>query len=56
MYDGFTLCLCCLCAGVVSTEQWWISDCMTCRFVTMAKVGSGLRSLTCCSSISVFCC
>jgi hypothetical protein len=52
---GLTLCRCCLCAGVVGTELWWISDCVTCRLVTSAKVYLGLRSLTVCLSISVFC-
>ena len=55
VYDGLTLCWCCLC-GVVSTELWWILDYMTCCLVTLAKVYSGLRSLTFCSSISVFFC
>jgi len=36
VYDGLTLC-----DGVVSTEPWWMSD-----YVTLAKVYSGLRSLT----------
>ena len=39
---------------MVSTELRWISDYKTCRLVTMAKVYSGLRSLTFCSSIRVF--
>ena len=53
VYDGLTLCWCGLCAGVVSTELWWISDSMTCRLVTMANVFSGLKS-TFCSSICVW--
>jgi hypothetical protein len=34
-YDGLTLC-----DGVVSTELWWMSDYVTCRLVTLAKVYS----------------
>ena len=56
VYDRLTMCRYCLCAGVVSTELWWLSDCMTCRLLTLAKVYGELRSLTFCSSISVFCC
>ena len=51
--DGLTVCRCGLCAGVVSTELWWVSNCITCPLVTMAKVHSGLRSLNFCSSICV---
>jgi len=28
--------------GWLSTELWWISNYMTCRLVTLAKVYSGL--------------
>jgi hypothetical protein len=53
VYDGLILCWCCCVPG------WWvlwcISDCMTCRLVTLAKVYCGLRSLTFSSSISGFC-
>jgi hypothetical protein len=41
-------------ACVLSTELWCISDYMTCRLGTLAKVYSGLMSLTFCSQISVF--
>jgi hypothetical protein len=56
VYDGLTLCWCCLYAGVVITELRWISEYVTWRLVTLAKLYSGLRSLTFWSSISVFCC
>jgi len=46
----------CVDAGVVITELRWMSDYVTCRLVTLAKVYSGLMSFSFWSSISVFCC
>jgi len=48
--------------GVSCMRVWWelnwgwTSNYVVCRLVTLAKVYSGLRSLTFCSSISISCC
>jgi len=48
--------------GVSCMRVWWelnwgwTSNYVVCRLVTLAKVYSGLRSLTFCSSINISCC